>query len=444
MSDSDLLAQLVETNSLVDVATALRENRVALADYVDAVQAKCDALEPQLLALIPEARRFERLRDEARALEARYPDLSARPPLYGVLVGIKDVFHVEGMITRAGSQLPPEELQGAQGAAVSSLLEAGALVLGKTVTTEFAYFGPGPTRNPHNLEHTPGGSSSGSAAAVAAGYCPLATGTQTIASIIRPAAFCGVVGFKPSYNRIHQAGVIPVALSVDTVGIFTADVASMALAAQVLIGDWRSVSNNIRPVLGVPEGPYLERASLEARTHFDAVLKRLSDAGFIIQRLNVFENFDEVEKHHRALVAAEAAETHADWFDRYASLYHIKTSELILKGRATEAATAERARNDRLELRAELTRLMDGLAIDAWITPAAVGAAPRTLDSTGDPIMSLPWTYVGLPSVAIPSGNNKEGLPLGLQIVGRWYADERLLNDARTLEEQIWSRDKKH
>lgn len=434
MGDPKSLEQLIASNSLIKVATALRENRVALADYVDAVQAKCNALEPQLHALIPEPRRFERLREQASELEARYPDPAQRPLLYGVLVGIKDVFHVEGMLTRAGSQLPIEELQGAQGAAVSSLLDAGALVLGKTVTTEFAYFGPGPTRNPLNLEHTPGGSSSGSAAAVAAGYCPLAIGTQTIASTIRPAAFCGIVGFKPSYDRIPQAGIIPVAPSVDTVGVFTADVASMSPAAQVLIKDWHPVSTTTRPVLGVPHGAYLERASLEARAHFDAVLKRLADAGFVIQRVNAFDDFEQVEKRHRALVAAEAAATHAAWFDRYASLYHVKTSELILQGRAIEAATLERARSSRLELRQELGRVMDQQGIDAWITPAATGAAPRTLESTGDPIMSLPWAYVGLPSVAIPSGKNREGLPLGLQMVGQWYRDERLLENARQVE----------
>ena len=161
---------------------------------LDAVQARVEAREPSIQALLPEAGRFDRLRREARALADRYRDPSARPPLFGWLFGVKDIFHVDGWPTRAGSRLPESVLVGPEAESVARLKAAGALILGKTVTTEFAYFTPGPTRNPHNLEHTPGGSSSGSAAAVAAGYCPFALGTQTIGSIIRPAAFCGTIG----------------------------------------------------------------------------------------------------------------------------------------------------------------------------------------------------------------------------------------------------------
>ena len=177
---------------------------------------------------------------------------------------MKDIFHVKGFLTRAGSGLPVDLLTGPEAESVTQLKQAGALILGKTVTTEFAYFAPGPTRNPRNPAHTPGGSSSGSAAAVGAGLCPLALGTQTIGSILRPASFCGVVGFKPSFGRISSAGVIPFAVSLDHIGFFTQDVAGATLAAAVLCKNWGDEEArtrgdgeakellNYRPVLGVP------------------------------------------------------------------------------------------------------------------------------------------------------------------------------------------------
>lgn len=217
--------------------------------------------EPRVLAFLPEQDRFERLHREAEILLEKYPDPSLRPPLFGVPVGIKDIFQVDGFETRAGSRLPPNEFKGREGSCIARLKKAGALILGKTVTCEFAYRAPGPTRNPHDPEHTPGGSSSGSAAAVAARLCPLALGTQTIGSTNRPAAYCGILGFKPSYGRIALDGVIPLAPSADHAGLFAIDMETMALAASLIIPDWRAFQKARRPVLAVPEGPYLERAA---------------------------------------------------------------------------------------------------------------------------------------------------------------------------------------
>ena len=193
---------LVNPAPLAQTVSLLRVGGRDLASYVDEMCDRVDAVDPAIQALLPEPGRRERLLTEAAGLERRYPQPASRPPLYGALVAVKDIFHVHGFVTRAGSNLPPELFAGAEASCVTQLREAGALILGKSVTTEFAYFEPGPTRNPHALDHTPGGSSSGSAAAVAAGLCQLAVGTQTIGSVIRPAAFCGVVGFKPSLDRI--------------------------------------------------------------------------------------------------------------------------------------------------------------------------------------------------------------------------------------------------
>jgi Asp-tRNA(Asn)/Glu-tRNA(Gln) amidotransferase A subunit family amidase len=180
---------------LVATATALRSGQLDLLTLIEEVCNRVDAQEPLTHTLVPEPGRRARLLNEATALQKRFPSPESRPPLYGVLLGVKDIFYADGFPTRAGSQLPSEVFTGAEASCVTKVREARALLLGKTVTTEFAYFEPGPTRNPHNLDHTPGGSSSGSAAAVAAGFCPVALGTQTIGSVIRPAAFCGIVGF---------------------------------------------------------------------------------------------------------------------------------------------------------------------------------------------------------------------------------------------------------
>ena len=431
------VAGLKVPSSLATLADSLRSGRLSLLDYLGDLESHFNRREPAVRAFIAEDGRFERLRRQARALLARYPEPEQRPPLFGVPVGVKDIFHVDGFVTQAGSRLPPEVLQGTEAASVTLLKEAGALVLGKTVTTEFAYFAPGPTRNPYNPEHTPGGSSSGSAAAVAAGLCPLALGTQTIGSINRPAAFCGVVGYKPSYDRIARAGVIPLASSLDHVGTFTTDVAGAELAGTLLGQRWQHVVASGRPVLGIPDGPYLERASAEGLTHFQETCERLAAAGFKLKRVPAMADFDDIYERHNRLTAAEAAAFHEAWFDKYAPLYHRKSVDLIERGRQVNGEQVEAARRGRLQLRRELTELMNRHGLDLWLSPAAPGAAPRGLDSTGDPVMNLPWTHSGLPTLTLPAGFNAAGLPLGLQLAARWYADEALLAWAAEIKLEI-------
>ena len=413
---------------LVPLVKNLRSQRVNLPDYLSQLEAHFAAQEPQIQAFLPEAGRFERLRNEASELAQRYPHPTVRPPLYGVPVGIKDIFHVDGFPTQAGSRLPAAVLAGAQAASVTRLKQAGTLLLGKTVTTEFAYFAPGPTHNPHNLAHTPGGSSSGSAAGVAAGLCPLALGTQTIGSIIRPAAFCGVVGFKPSFGRVSTRGVIPLAPSLDHVGFFTQDVAGAALAASILIENWRGKRLPSRqPVLGVPIGPYLHQAGTEGLAHFENVQEKLTQAGFELRRVAAMPDFDQIAARLKALMAAEAAQVHQAWFQQYGELYRPPTIELITRGQKVSSAEIEAGRAGQLQLRQGLTALMAEYGVDLWLAPAAVGPAPLTLDSTGDPIMNLPWTYAGLPVITLPAGLASNGLPLGLQIIAGWQEDEILL-----------------
>lgn len=413
---------------------AFRNNNLSAEDLISNLQSLFDAREPEILSFLPEANRFERLQREAEELVARYPDSKNRPPLFGMFVGVKDVFHVDGFTTQAGSKLPPEELQGNEAASVTQLKKAGALVMGKTVTTEFAYFTPGPTRNPHHPGHTPGGSSSGSAAAVAAGLCDLALGTQTIGSVIRPAAFCGVVGFKPTYERISRAGGIPLSPTLDHIGFFTADVETARRVARVLIRDWRLEIGDSQPVFGVPEGPYLESASAEGLTHFENMCKLLS-TNYQIRRVRVMDDFQEIRNRHDAIMSYDAANVHKEWFSKYESLYSQKFADLIRRGQSVSNLQSHlEARDVFLN---QMTQTMNENNIDLWICPPTIDAAPKGLDSTGDPVMCLPWTQIGFPAVSIPTTKNEEGLPMGLQLVGKWDSDESLLAWAEGIEKVV-------
>ena len=416
----------------------LRAGQLLLPDFLAQIEARFTQHEPSILAFLPEEDRFTRLHEEAETLVLSYPDLIKRPLLFGALAGVKDIFRVEGFTTQAGSRLPSDLLQGEEAKSVTRLKEAGALIFGKTVTTEFAYFSPGATRNPHNPEHTPGGSSSGSAAAVAAGFCHLALGTQTIGSIIRPASFCGVVGLKPNYDRISREGVIPLSPSLDHVGFFAPDAESAIEAARVLYRDWTEPIEPVKkPRLGIPDGPYLQSASPVGLAHFESVCKLLENAGYELQHIQVMSDFAEIKARHDVIMSAEAAQVHADWFREYEELYSAKFTELIRRGQQINNDQLQEALSARDNFRSEIRRTFLDHNLDVWICPSAVGTAPRGLESTGDPVMNLPWTQAGLPAINLPAGKNQAGLPLGLQVVGNWYKDESLLFWAQDLEKVL-------
>lgn len=427
---------------LAATVDALRNGQHSLSLYLEQMNKRITQVNPQVEALLVEPERITRLRNDAAALRERYPDPTTRPPLYGALVGVKDIFHVDGFTTRAGSQIPPAFFAGAEAICVQQLRAAGAVILGKTVTTEFAYFEPGPTHNPHNWEHTPGGSSSGSAAAVAAGLCPLALGTQTIGSVIRPAAFCGIVGFKPSFDRIATQGILYFSRTVDHVGLFTQDVAGMRLAAAVLCRDWHddlsgSTELNkatLSPVLGAPEGSYLDQTEPDALVEFKRQTYQLAEAGYQIKRVPTFAGIAQLNQLHRRLCFAEFAQEHTTLYAQFAPLYRPRTREALEIGKTVSEAELADYRANPLKLRNELHAKMDEAGIDLWVCPAATGPAPVGIQATGDPNMNLPWTHAGLPAVTVPAGRATNGLPLGLQLIGRFGTDEVLLRQAEAIE----------
>lgn len=421
-----------------DLTINFRKNKISAEEFVSSLKSHFDSREPDVLSFAPESNRFERLRKEAEGLVKKYPDVNHRPPLFGMPVGVKDIFHADGFTTQAGSKLPAEELQGNEAESVTQLKNAGALILGKTVTTEFAYFTPGPTRNPHNPHHTPGGSSSGSAAAVGAGLCLLSLGTQTIGSIIRPAAFCGVVGIKPTYERISRDGVIPLSPTLDHIGYFTPNVSIANQAAPSLYKDWDdSISFDKKPTLGIPEGPYLACASNEALACFNTICDSLADAGYELRRVPVMNDYQEIRARHDVVMSAEAAHGHKTWFEKFPEKYSPKFTELIQRGQKITNDQLQNAHHARDNFRAELRRAMIDNNIALWIAPSAIGPAPKGLDSTGDPVMNLPWTQAGLPAINLPTEKDQDGLPMGLQVVGNWYKDESLLAWAEDLEKVV-------
>jgi len=423
------------TGSLLADALDLRIGRRDLREYVQAACDRVDAVEPHVRALLPEAGRRERLLAEAAALQARYPEPGpGRPPLYGVLLGVKDIYRVDGFETRCGSALPEELFAGREASVVTRLKEAGVLILGKTVTTEFAYFEPGPTRNPHNVEHTPGGSSSGSAAAVAAGYCPLALGSQTVGSVIRPAAFCGVAGFKTSYGRIPLDGVIPYSPSLDHFGFFAPQAEDLALVLSVILGE-RRLPPPETCVLGVPDGLYLEQASAEALAVFEDQVRALDTGHVRVRRVRMFDDIAEINERHQRLAAVEMAQIHEEWFERYEALYRPRTAAWVREGQSVDDVEEGLGQVGRGELRRQLHLAMDEHGIDAWISPSAPGPSPEGM-ATGNPLMNLPWTYAGLP-VSSVRARAIASLPLGLQIAARYGEDSWLAAAANQLSQLV-------
>lgn len=421
-------------SSLPTTVQGLISGTVDVMDYVRETVDLVDESDVLVRAIVPEPGRRQRLEREAKALRDLYPQPSNRPPLFGVPVGVKDLFRVDGFSTRAGSFLPADVLAGPESSLVTRLKDNGALILGKTETDEFAYSEPPVTRNPRNLKHTPGGSSGGSAAAVAVGLTPLAIGTQTLRSIIGPACFCGVVGYKPSWGSIPIDGVVMMSPSIDTVGFLTQDVESVVVAAKLLAGI-DATAQNRRPVLGMIEGIMRSSLEAEAEAAYTSQMARLEAAGFEVRRVQLFEDewLRGVTARSMTVLHYEMAEVHKDWFADHGQLYRERTRQAVTGGQRISRDDYLPAKAFIEEYRLRMTALMDDSNIDLWALPGTRGSAPEGYHSTGSVDMTGTWSYGGLASLAIPAGKAPNGLPLGLQFIPRYGQDTELLGWARLL-----------
>lgn len=359
--------------------------------------------------------------------------VSPQPPtgsgtLNGIPFGAKDIFETRGLATEYGSEIYKGRIGTEDAAIIRELRARGAVLLGKTRTTAFAYYTPAPTRNPHETSHTPGGSSSGSAAAVAAGMVPFALGSQTKGSILRPASFCGVTGFKPTYGLLPVEGVLPLAKSLDTIGLFTHTPADM-LALWDAMG--KDVGRDETFSFGVPDPiPDVEPAM---RAAFGDTLSRLREAGAMMRSIDITDTLTKLNEASDIVMAYEAAGFHRERYEKYGSEL-AELADLVRRGLDTSAAQYDEARQFIDARKTEFSELFT--ATPVILTPAATGPAPRGLTSTGNPRMNAPWTALGTPAVSIPMPITG-GLPLGLQVTADSGHDARVLRAAVELRKHL-------
>lgn len=364
-------------------------------------------------------------------------DCDGRPPsglLHGIPIGIKDVIDTADMPTACGSPIYTGHQPASDAWCVTALRQAGAIILGKTTTSEFAHTRPPATRNPHNPAHTPGGSSSGSAAAVADGMIPAALATQTGGSTIRPAAYCGIVGFKPSFGLINRAGVKPVAESLDTIGLMAHTVDDIALLMQVLVHDSLvlPVAPSTPPRIGIVRTPYWSQLDDATRTRLDEIAGRLAGQGAQLTEIDLAGALRDSYDAQRIIMNYEAARAlHYEYRHHKDALSPALRLQLET-GQAHAFSTYQETLSCVQAARMSFDEIMT--TCDLVLTPAAPGAAPQGISRSGESIVNRNWTALGVPCITLPAGHDPEGLPLGVQLVGRSGQDMTLLRWARWVE----------
>ena len=420
-----------EDLSLREAAAAVRRCSLSPVEYVEALFRVMDRIESRIDAWVTVDR--EGVLSQARICEAEARNGHIRGPLHGVPVGIKDIFYTNALRTTMGSVVFKDFVPDCDARAVTKLRRAGAIMLGKTVTTVFANLDPGPTRNPWNLEHTPGGSSSGSAAAVAARMCPVAIGTQTVGSVGRPAAFCGVASLVPAQRRISLRHVFPLAWSLDHVGIFARSAADIEVMLDAMAESPVEPSDVRAPFrIGVVRDFFYENATKEARSLNDRLADRLASEGFIVEEAALPAIFDLQQAILRTILRVETSSIHERLFAEHAETYGPKLRGLIETGMLIDASDYVRALRLRSRFQREMAKLFE--KFDVLMTPPARGVAPAGIGATGDPVMNGPWTLTDFPTMTLPHTLSTDGLPIGVQLTGPPLEERWLLEIAKQIE----------
>ncbi len=422
--------------SIADAAASIHSGQLTPLELVERCLKQIDQYEDRVRAWVVVDERGARRAAETLAKQR------PRGPLHGIPLGIKDIIDVEAFPTRAGSPLRENHLARADAPLVSDLRRAGAIILGKTVTVEFACFDPSPTRNPWDptLRHTPGGSSSGSAVAVALGMCLGAIGTQTGGSLVRPASYCGIVTCKPTFGRISTEGIVPVSYHLDHPGPMSRSVADAAILLRALTGSGEKEipQSSHPPRLGLLQPFFMEEADQPIREATEAALAKLGDAGARIEPVALPEgtlserSFAEVAPMHRRIMAVEAAQYHRRQFADHRECYGPKITVLLDEGLSISGVDYAAA----LAWQRDFRRRVDSLFqhVETLIMPSTDTTAPATLETTGTPKFQAPWSCAGLPVVSIPCGLASDGMPAALQLVGRAGHERSLLQVGRWCE----------
>jgi len=422
--------------TISEYSSRIQAGTLTSSELVASCLKRIDALESQIHAWVCVDR--DGALATAKQLDAELAEGRCRGPLHGIPIGVKDIVNVRGLPTRVGSSLTSEQPVAEDAVVVARLRAAGAVILGKTVTTEYASFDPPPTRNPWNLGHTPGGSSSGSAAAVAAGMCVAALGTQTGGSIIRPASFCGVPGFKPTFDRLSLEGVFPFSRGIDHIGPIAASAGDLKLMFNAMSGSAEQglvdAPLSLAPRLGLIKSYFFDAAEPDVVALTDDALARLQDAGATLSVVGLPAGFPQVHAMHSIVMAVGAAVVHRDQFAAHSEQYGPEIGKVIRKGLETDEATYLAALEHQRRFRDALTAAFAN--VDFLVTPATATPAP-TFETTGDPKFNSPLSYSGFPSVCLPCGLSEEGLPLSLQIIGKCGSDESLLSSAEWIEKHL-------
>jgi Asp-tRNA(Asn)/Glu-tRNA(Gln) amidotransferase A subunit family amidase len=430
----------------LEAAAQIASGALSSEELVLACLAQYEACEPDIHAFAHLDR--DHILSQARIRDEERRNGMALGPLHGVPVAIKDIIDTKDEPTECGSPALKGRLPWHDAALVTRLKSAGAVLFGKTVTTEFAYYSPGKTRNPHRLDRTPGGSSSGSAAAVAAQVVPLAVGTQTNGSVIRPASFCGVVGFKPTHGLIPRTGVLTLSRNFDQVGVFAANLTDAALLAESLVGydpgdpDTRPVARPhyvdaiagdwpLAPRIGFMRGPNWDQAEPDTQAAFAELCAALGDA---VTDVEPGADFAKIVPMHRAVMEADMAHNLGDVHERFRDLLSPQLRELIERGRKVAAVDYLRAVSWIWPLNGAMESIFDD--VNVIMAAAAPGPAPGP-ETTGNPVFCSPWTYLGVPAITLPLLQSGDGLPIGVQLVARRGDDAKLLRTARWIMDVV-------
>lgn len=427
----------------VEAARQLKAGEFSARDYALALLDRVRETEPDVAAWASLDRDY--LLAQADAADERLRAGTAVGELHGVPIGVKDIIDTAALPTENGTVLHAGRQPAHDAAAIVRMFAAGGLLMGKTVTTELATYAPGKTRNPHDLAHTPGGSSSGSAAAVAAGMVPLAIGTQTNGSVIRPASFCGVVGYKPTAGWISRRGILRQSPVLDQVGVFARTVEDAALLAQCLAGQdaddpaagprtaprWLEAARDpllASPLFGLVRTPMWDRVAPDARA---ALLDLVKALGSRATEVEMPQDSESVLALHRLVMEADIAASFDSEYRRGRDQLSASLRGQIERGRAVSPGDYRMALERRALVATTFGRMFE--QVDALLTPAALGTAPRGLEATGDPVMCTLWTFTGQPAISLPLLRGANGLPIGVQLVGPRDDDARLLRTAQWL-----------
>ena len=429
----------------VEAAKQIKSRDLSPVELVESLLSQYDSLEPNLNAWVYLDR--EALLADAQQKQEELEKGVNVGPLHGVPIGLKDIYYTAGIPTTACSKVYEGFVPEYDATTVTLLKNAGAIMMGKTVTTEFACMDPSPTKNPWNPAHTPGGSSSGSAVAVATRMCPAALGSQTVGSVLRPASYNGVVGFKPTFGRVSRYGVIPVSWSLDHVGWMARSVEDAALLMQVMaVADpnepitvglpaadfMAGLASPSAPRIGLIRRFFYDNSDEETRKHTDGIVDQLSRAGATIEEIPLPDSIDTAMEDQRTIMAVEGAAFHQPMYERQSQDYQPKLREMLRQGLATDGQTYSRA----LERRQQFTAEMQALAgkADVLLTPSTPTPALPDITNTGNTMFQGPWTSCGLPVITIPSGLAASGLPFGVQLASAPFSEPKLLAAARWCE----------